>query len=326
MTIHGATPVPTATPTATPAGYLTQWGSAGTGRGQFGRPQGINFDSAGNLWVTDLDNSRLQELPAGLDGSVAGNWITIGGTASGAGPGQFADPQGVAGDLFDGNIYVADTFNDRIEELPYGSSATVPSNWLTFGFSGTGAGQFNSPTGVAVDPAVGFLWVTDYSNNRVQKIVYGADPTVGTNWSITGGTAPGTAPGQFNAPKGIFVDNQEYTWVADSGNNRIQKTNGGGSWTTLGGTASGSAPGQFNAPQEVTVDSNGNLFVADTGNNRIQKIAFGKDPTVSGNWTVIGGPGSGAGQFSTPVGVAVDASGKLYVADSVNDRIEIFAP
>jgi len=312
-----------------PKTYQASWGTAGAGKGQFGRPQGIAFDASGNLWVADLDNNRIQELPAGLDGSVAGNWVTDGGPASSGVAGQFSDPQGLVVDS-SGNLYVADTFNSRIQKLPVGLSPATSSNWATVGISGTAAGQFNNPTQVGLD-ASGNLWVADYSNNRLQRLL-SANFTNSSGWAAAGGTAAGTAPGSFSNPKGLFFDGSSNLWVADSGNNRIEELpwpdsySVSGNWTTIGGTASGTTPGKFNAPQEVTVDSQGNLFVSDSGNNRIQELGAGLAANVSTNWVTIGGPGSGAGQFSTPVGVAVDASGKLYVADSNNDRIEVFGP
>ena len=128
----------------------------------------------------------------------------------------------------------------------------------------------------------------------------------------------GSSSGQFNNPYGVAVDGSGNVYVADTGNNRIQKFTSGGAYVTQWGTA-GSGNGQFSNPYGVAVDGSGNVYVSETINNRIQKF------TSSGVWlTRWGSSGSGNGQFSSPHGVAVDGSGNIYVADSSNNRIQVF--
>ena len=131
------------------------------------------------------------------------------------------------------------------------------------------------------------------------------------------GTA-GTAAGQFDQPYGVAVDVDGTVYVADSGNDRIQKfTNTGtflGSWGTTG-----TGDGEFDLPHGVGVDGSGNVYVADSGNDRIQK--FATDGTFITKWGTRGG---GAGELAAPQGVAT-SGGAVYVADGGNHRIQKFA-
>jgi DNA-binding beta-propeller fold protein YncE len=128
----------------------------------------------------------------------------------------------------------------------------------------------------------------------------------------------GAADGQFNSPQGVAVDGSGHVYVADTGNNRIQKFTSSGGFVTKWGTV-GPGNGQFSNPAGVAVDDSGNVYVADTNNNRIQKF------TSSGGFvTKWGTLGSGNGQFNAPMGVAVDASGNVYVADAWCYRIQRF--
>jgi uncharacterized repeat protein (TIGR01451 family) len=124
--------------------------------------------------------------------------------------------------------------------------------------------------------------------------------------------------GGFNQPFGVGVDGASNVYVADSGNNRVQKfTSSGGLITTWGSIGSGD--GQFNSPRAVAVDGSGDVYVVDTNNHRIQKF------TSSGGFiTKWGSIGSGNGQFNFPRGIAVDGSDNVYVADANNERIQKF--
>jgi DNA-binding beta-propeller fold protein YncE len=116
----------------------------------------------------------------------------------------------------------------------------------------------------------------------------------------------GSGPGQFNLPSGVGVDSSGNVYVADTGNNRVQKFTGSGSFITQWGLH------LFNYPVGVAIDSAGNVYVVDSGNNRVVEFTGdGKYITQLGNSTI-------------PSGVAVDSSGGIYVTDSGNNRVQKF--
>ena len=125
----------------------------------------------------------------------------------------------------------------------------------------------------------------------------------------------GTGNGAFNHPYGIAVDADDYVYVTDMGNNRIQKFDSSGEFVASWGTG-GSGNVQFNMPLGIAVDSSGNIYVADVYNYRIQKLnSLGEFVTSWGSY------GTGVGQFNLPYGVAISSGGNVYVADAANNRL-----
>jgi tripartite motif-containing protein 71 len=194
--------------------------STGTIPGQFNNPIGVGVDASGDLFVTDDYNNRIQKLPVGADGTVGSNWTTFGGLASGAAPGQFDDPIGLAFNAA-GDLYVTDTDNHRIQKLPAGENGAVGSNWVTFGTSGSNPGQFNTPVAPGFDFS-GNFYVADVFVNRIDILPAGKDGTVGSNWVTLGGPVSSN-PGEFNNPHGVALDGFGDLYVVDNQNNRIQK-------------------------------------------------------------------------------------------------------
>ena len=163
-------------------------------------------------------------------------------------------------------------------------------------------------------------------------------PPTGLVSTFAGTGRPGEANGAdtatFNLPLGVAVDGAGNVYVADYSNNLIRKISPAGVASTLAGTgATGADNGAgsiatFNLPEGVAVDAAGNVYVADTYNHLIRKIT--PDGTVSilaGNGTAGSSNGTGTGaSFNSPFGVAVDASGDVYVADSGNNLIRKITP
>ncbi|MEZ4705573.1 MAG: choice-of-anchor Q domain-containing protein [Caldilineaceae bacterium] len=275
-----------------PGQYLFQWGSPGSGDGQFADPYGVALDAAGNVYVVDSGNSRIQKFDS--NGAYLAQWGSFG-----SGDGQFSRPVGVAVDAA-GNVYVTDADNNRIQK--FAGDGTYLAQW---GSAGSGDGQFNSPYGVAVD-AAGNVYVAD-GNNRIQK--FDSNAAYLTQW--------GSGAGQFDLPSGLAVDADGNVYVADNNNNRIQKFDSDGTYLAQWGEY-GDGDGQFYYPVFAAVDGAGNVYVTD-GNNRIQK--FASDGAYLTQW---GGLGSGAGQLRFPQGIAINAAGTIYVADRNNQRIQVF--
>ncbi|WP_345950130.1 NHL repeat-containing protein [Mucilaginibacter sp. PAMB04274] len=189
--------------------------------------------------------------------------------------------------------------------------------------------SFNSPQGTAVD-AQGNVYVSDSFNHLIRKITpagivstFAGKGTLG----FSGGNA--TTEAQFYSPQGIAVDGSGNVYVADQGNNAIYKITQAGTVTVLAGNGTvGASNGTgsaatFNSPQGIAVDGAGNVYVADRNNNRIRKItSAGVVSTLAG--TGANGFTNGDGTtavFNRPAGVALDATGNLYVTDQNNYAI-----
>ena len=289
---------PTNTPEAVPPPcFILKWGDAGTGDGQFDRPNAVAADIYGNVYVADTHNNRIEKFDS------SGNFLAKWGS-SGTGDGQFDRPGGIAVDL-SGNVYVADTFNQRIEK--FDAAGNFLAKW---GFSGGGNGQFYNPYGIAISPS-GNVYVADTFNDRIQVF----DSSGNFLFQFAG---PGLGNGQLGFPYGLAIAPSGNVYVADTNNNRIQEFTSAGVYVTQWGSF-GSGSGNFRAPEDVAVDSAGNVYVVESIGRRVQKF----DP--SGSYiTQWGSVGTGDGQFSNPGGITIDNSGNIYVADTTNDRVEKF--
>jgi sugar lactone lactonase YvrE len=238
-----------------------------------------------------------------------------------------------------GNIFIADSFNSRVREVNHatGKIATVAGNG-TAGYSGDGgpatAAELSDPDGLALD-AAGDIFIADAGNNCIREVDYatGKIATVAGN-----GTAGYTgdfglaAAAELNDPGGLALDTAGDLFVADFGNNAVRKVDlaaktistaaGNG---TAGFSGDGGSPtaAELNGPASVALDGAGDLFIADQENKRIREVghAAGKIATVAGDGNDglngDGGPATAAGLYS-PAGVAADAAGNLFIADTFN--------
>ena len=255
----------------------------------------------------------------------------VDGTGSAA---SFFHPKGVAVDA-NGNVYVADTENNEIRKItPGGVVTTLAGSNASGSADGIGpAASFRYPSDIAVD-ASSNVYVADTGNNEIRKIT-----PAGIVTTLAGTTAKGSADGVGNAasfygPYGVAVDANGNVYVADRSNHEIRKVTPGGVVTTLAGsTTMGSADGVGNAaafagPSGVEVDAAGNVYVADSGNFEIRKITpAGIVTTLAGSATQGTADGIGpAASFNLPWGLAVDASGNVYVADHSNNMIRKITP
>ena len=279
--------------------YVTEWGSQGSGDGQFEDPTGVAVDSSGNVYVADGNNNinhRIQKFDSD------GNYLTQWGS-EGAGNGQFIRPLGVAVDSLD-NVYVVDYDNDRVQK--FDSNGTYITQW---GSTGSGNGEFNHLKGVAVDSSDN-IYVVDAFNLRIQK--FDSSGAYITQW---GGF--GSGEGQFDQPYGIAVDSSDNVYVveANTSNDRVQKFDSNGTflaqWDSLAW-----------GPKGIAADSSGNVYVSDYGGHCIEIF----DSNGAYLAQVGGGYGTGAGQFDQPMGIAIDSTDNMYVADGDrnNHRVQKF--
>ncbi len=278
------------TASAAPGDFIAQIGSSGAGAGQLDAPSGAAVDSAGNVYVTDTANARVEVFSR--DGQFLRAWGSLGSAN-----GQLDGPTGIA--VCEPTVFVADTNNNRVQVFD------------TAGNLSAVYGGMNAPHGVACDDM--FLYVADTGNHRIAVMMladYGQDfPPV-----PNGGH--GSGPGQYDSPTDIALGPDGSIYVADTGNDRIVASRNG--VFDFGGT--GTAEGQLQRPTGVEVDAGGNVYVADSGNARVQVFA------PSGAFeTAFGTPGAEAGQLASPSGIAFDRGGaRVVVADSGNDRLQSF--
>jgi uncharacterized protein (TIGR03437 family) len=339
-------------------------------------PNGLALDPAGNLYIADTNNRRIRKVTNGIITTVAGNGVD--GAAGDGGPAIAAElpcpytelpcPYSIAIDAADnlyisdgsgairkvtngviasvagaqgyfagiavdtaGNLYLLDALTPRVLKVSNGVATTLAGNG-TYGFSGDNgpatAAQFGGdpeddpedggPSGIAVD-STGNVYIADTYNSRIRKVSTGVITTV----------AGGSTATQLTGPTFIAVDSTGALYISDQA--RLRKV-ANGAVTTLAGNGYFSYSGdngpatnaQFYQPEGVAIDSAGRMYIADTQNNRVRMIANGVITTVAGTGAVgssgDNGPATSA-QLATPVAVAVDPAGNLYIADTNNFRI-----
>ena len=304
-------------------------------------PNGVALDAKGNLYIADWYAHRIRRItPQRIITTVAGNGSEFlsgdGGLATRA---SLSNPKGAAVDSA-GNLYIADTGNDRIRKVsPDGIISTAAGNGRQ-GFSGDGGpanlASVNRPGGVAVDRE-GNLYVADTLNHRIRRVdVRGIITTVAGNGkpALSGDDGPATSASLYH-PNSIAVDARGNLYIADTNNSVVRKVNLEGTISTVAGDGkdrfSGDGGPAINAslshPGGVAVDAAGNLYIADTLHSRIRKVSTsGTINTVAGNGdTGFSGDGGSPTKASlyNPHGVAVDNDGNLYIADSLNFRIRM---
>jgi sugar lactone lactonase YvrE len=319
------------------AGFHEDGVAAGTAPLNY--PRGVAVDSNDTVYIADTDNHRIRKIDTnGIISTIAGT-----GTAGFLGDGQAAvaaelnAPAAVAIDD-SGNVYIADTNNNRVRKIDTNGIISTIAGTGAPGFPGEGeaaaSAELNAPTGVAVDRS-GNVYIADYRNHKIKKV----DPN-GLISTIAGtGTAgplgdggPSKDAELFN-PYSVAIDKAGNLYIADQNNYKIRKIDTNGLISTIAGVDSGgvSADGiaaltaRLQYPSGVAVDSSGNVYIAETNYQKIRKVdTNGIITTVAGTGTA-GFKGDGASavnaQFSSPLRVAVDSSGSLYVADFFNSRI-----
>lgn len=275
-------------------------------RGGDSVPFAVAADAAGNVYVADDANNRIQKFTA--DGVSITQWGRTGRrdwNADESGQedemeGRFFEPRGIAVDAA-GHVYVADAGNHRIQK--FDADGRFVSQW---GGPGKSRGRFNRPMGVAVD-ALGNVYVADSGNHRIQK--FNAGGSFITLWGERG-----SADGQFDGPAGLAVDAYRNVYVADPGNERLQIFESDGTFISKVEPA-----GLRVSPVAVAVDEEGNIYIADDRSGLVRK--FGIDRSHIADW---GGFGRRDEAFGTITAVAVDKLGNLLVGDARHRRIQKF--
>ena len=305
-------------------------------RAQLAFPLGAAADGAGNLYIVDAGNNRIRKVDAaGAISTVAGTGdVGDGGSAVRA---WLGFPGSVTADGA-GNLYIADTFNERIRKVDAAGVISTVAGSGERGYVGDGGpaaqARLASPLSAAADGA-GNLYFVDAGNHCVRKVdAAGSISTVaGSGRYGYGGDGGPAVRAQLALPRGAALDDAGNLYIADTENHRVRKVDAAGAISTVAGTGKQGYSGDGGAavraqlafPWGVAADGAGNLYIADRNNHRIRKVdAAGSISTVagSGQWG-YGGDGSAAvrAQLAFPYSVAADEAGSLYIADTWNDRI-----
>jgi uncharacterized protein (TIGR03437 family) len=243
-----------------------------------------------------------------------------------------------------GTIYFSDSYYQRVFQVTAQGTLTTVAGTGHEGFSGDGgpatAAQLHGPAGLAVDGA-GNLYIADVVNERIRKVTpAGIIATVAGkgSYGFSGDGGPATSA-DLNTPADVKLDAAGNLYIADQANNRIRKVTADGLIHTIAGNGQVGFSGdggpataaQLQLPAGVALDGAGNLYISDTSNYRVRKVA-----AASGNISTIAGTGvtgySGDGgqatlaQLSDPQGLALDATGNLYIADAITGKLRKVTP
>ncbi len=285
-----------------PAGrFLGQWGSYGSGPGQFGAVDGLAVDGRGDVYVLDSTHARVERFTP--SGRLLGEWGRP-GPALGEfdfGPGSGPDkPPGGGIAVGGGYVYVSDSAANRIVRFDLDGSHP-----LLWGRSGSAPGELSSPRGLVV--AGGVVYVADEGNHRIQALSLSGRPLYAE------GTF-GKEPGEFVNPFGVVVHGGR-VYAVDDNNNRIVVLS-----RTLHYLEEWSGEGAFQLSyiRATAVSPSGHVYVADTGHERV--VAF--TPTGQG-LLAFGTPGTSPGQLIAPLGVAADGAG-AFVVETYGSRSPIY--
>ncbi|MFL6248155.1 MAG: NHL repeat-containing protein [Thermoanaerobaculia bacterium] len=311
------------------------------GQATFSFPYDVAIDPAsGNLYVSDAGNNSIRKVtPDGRVTTVAGSTFGSSGDEDGTGTDALFDtPFGIDVDAA-GNVYVADSGNNKVRKI---TPAAVVTTFSGTGGTGTTNGaatssRFNTPSGLTMAPG-GVIYVADAFNFAVRRVTLAGETSTFAGSMPSNGASDGVGTAaRLNFPPAIALDAAGNAYVTDS-NCTIRKITPQRVVSTFAGSpgqcgwADGTgANARFRSPTGIGVAPDGTIYVADASNNAIRKITQqGVVTTLAGNPNdddPLFQDGSGLqARFNFPYGLAVDNRGDIYVADGLNHRIRLVEP
>lgn len=293
-----------------------------TVQSRFHGPADVAVTSSGECYVADAANNTIRRIANGTTTTFAGAAGDDGATDGRAGLARFNDPVGVAVGS-DGSVFVVDRYNATVRRIsPDGVVTTIAGRPGVTGATdaSASAARFNGPRRIAVS-AHGTAYVSDSENHAIRRI--SADGAVTT-----------LLAGSFERidPAGLFVDREGDVLFADAWNHVLRRIDRDGRMSIIAGIvgSSGSTDGpaataRFNAPEGVAADADGNIYVSDTGNHTIRRIANGIVTTIAGRAGLSGAVDgtSMTARLNRPSGIACDARGNLWIADTGNHTVRL---
>ena len=288
-------------------------------RARFGRIEGLALDRAGNIYIADADKNRIRQVDsAGTIETIAGTgsfgWDGDGGPAARA---TLTAMSGLATDR-DGNLYIADTWADRIRKIdPEGTISTVAGTGEE-GRGGDGGpaidARLHLPHGVALDGS-GNIYIADTENHLVRRVDASGTITTFAGTGDAGYSGDGGAANvaQLDEPHAVAIDPAGNVFVADTGNRTVRKVDAAGIITTVAGTGPrgrGTVTGtgtevRMSRPRALAIGRSGDVYIADQWANRILRL------DTAGTISVV--VGLGQREFFFPGDIAVDVEGNAYV-------------
>ncbi|CAF3775694.1 unnamed protein product [Rotaria sordida] len=296
-------------------------GVGGRANNQLNTPYDAVVDYSYTLYVVDQGNNRVQKYMR--NNSVGTTIAGLENGTAGSSSNQLNSPANVLVD-FNGNLYITDILNNRVQYWPNGSSTGTTIAGNATGVAGNSNNLLYSPYGMARDLNTGTLYIADYDNHRIMSYASGASSGV----VVAGGNGSGLNNTQLYNPIGLHFDSLSNSLlIANYGSNTVVRwVLGDSNWTLLAGGSnglSGNTSTLLRNPRDVTLDPMGNMYILDRSNHRVQLYMAGESvgKTIAG---VSGIYGNDSNLLNTPRSVELDSQLNLYISDRSNHRIQKF--
>lgn len=326
-------------------------GSAGDGglaeHAQLNRPRDTDVGPDGSVYIADTFNQVIRRVgPDGIITTFAGTGVPGGGGDGGlATSAQLHWPHDVTVDQATGEVYIADSNNDRVRKVDADGIITTVAGNGRVGLTGDGglatSARLNKPKGVAI--GAGSLYIADGLNDAIRKVDLSSGVitrVAGTGVAGFSGDGGPATMAMLNLPQRLTVGPRGAVYVADSLNHRIRRISAAGVITTIAGTGEAGFSGdedaavlaRINGPKGIAISPAGRfVYFADSENDRVRRIdrRTGAIATVAGTdsnaMTGDGGPAAAAG-LDNPRGLTLDSQGRLLISDKGHNTIRVIGP